>query len=92
MYKRKIRGPSTVPCGTPDNTDTGFEEIEYPPHFAYLLTTASYIYQTIKSPQDSILLQKECNLLLTNKLRLTCSGAWWEIHSLAMPATGIDVV
>ena len=29
----------------------------------------------------------KCNLLLTNKLKLTGPGAWWEIHSLAMPAT-----
>ena len=29
----------------------------------------------------------KCNLLLVNKLKLTCPGAWWEICSLAMPAT-----
>ena len=29
----------------------------------------------------------KCNLLLTNKLKLTGHGAWREIHSLAMAAT-----
>ena len=29
----------------------------------------------------------KCNLLLTNKLKLTGVGAWWVTHSLAMPLT-----
>ena len=36
IYNRNIRGPRTVPCGTPDITDTGLEDSLFKKHTDYV--------------------------------------------------------